>query len=178
MEDARTSGNAQSLCHDLLMSAELLQRLLTQRLHGLGINIARYVVLRTLLEAQGAVTQTHLAEKLHLSESNLSTLVDRMSRDGLISRTRSRLDRRKSQLQLTAAGQELARQGQRVEERQAEELFQSVPAAECESLRASLRRLILNWDDQILESEKLLAFPTPEKQLSGGSAEEFHAKVG
>ena len=50
--------------------------------------------------------QTELAASLGASESNVSTLIERMRRDGLLLRMRSRVDRRCSVLLLTELGAE------------------------------------------------------------------------
>lgn len=55
-------------------------------------------------EMSGECSQADLAELLLQSESNLSTLLERMSGDGLITRIRSQTDRRRSLIRMTPLG--------------------------------------------------------------------------
>jgi DNA-binding MarR family transcriptional regulator len=96
------------LTTDLLRCAQLVRSALSERLAQFGLNDVRFAAMRTL--AASTVTecsQSELAERLGQSESNICTLVDRMQRDGLLSRERSSSDRRKSVLKLTAEGIDL-----------------------------------------------------------------------
>lgn len=70
-----------------------------------NLNDGRHSVLAVLARTEaGVCTQAQLAERLGQSESNVSTLIERMQRDGLVSRTKSETDRRKRLLKITAAG--------------------------------------------------------------------------
>jgi DNA-binding MarR family transcriptional regulator len=72
-----------------------------------GLNESRYNVLDALRrKPSGTCSQTELATYLLQSESNLSTLLDRMKRDGLISRVRSESDRRIALIGLSIAGRD------------------------------------------------------------------------
>jgi DNA-binding MarR family transcriptional regulator len=91
----------------LLRTAGRLTALLEAPTAQGGLNESRYNVLSVLRRKDAAgCSQSELAGDLLLSESNLSTLLERMQRDGLISRVRSDTDRRKSLIGLTAAGRE------------------------------------------------------------------------
>jgi len=99
-------GELSDLIRDL---ADLQRSLLDPATYESGLNEARYSVLRELRFRQSeGCSQSELARGLFLSESNLSTLLDRMVRDGLLERERSRLDRRKSIIRITHRGAELA----------------------------------------------------------------------
>jgi DNA-binding MarR family transcriptional regulator len=91
----------------LVRTAECLKALVQAPTVQAGLNESRYNVLDTLRRKDsGACTQTELATNLLQSESNLSTLLDRMKRDGLITRVRSESDRRMTLIGLSSAGGE------------------------------------------------------------------------
>lgn len=67
---------------------------------------ARFGVLETIAKSGGqGCSQTQLAESLGAAESSVSTLIERMRRDGLLLRMRSHQDRRCSVLLLTELGE-------------------------------------------------------------------------
>ena len=98
----------------LLRTAECLKALLQAPTANAGLNESRYNVLDALRRKPSATcSQTELATYLLQSESNLSTLLDRMKKDGLISRVRSESDRRVALIGLSTAGRDaLARADQ------------------------------------------------------------------
>ncbi|HLJ10510.1 MAG TPA: MarR family transcriptional regulator [Planctomycetaceae bacterium] len=101
----RLDTSAQSVGALLVRTAGCL----TASLHGPtaqgGLNESRYNVLDLLRnKASGGCCQTELATGLLQSESNLSTLLDRMRKDGLISRVRCESDRRKTLIAVAPAG--------------------------------------------------------------------------
>jgi DNA-binding MarR family transcriptional regulator len=105
--DSEAAQGAISIGALLARAASCLAALLQGPTAIAGLNESRYNVLDALRAIPGQTsTQTDLAAQLLQSESNLSTLLDRMRSDGLISRTRSDRDRRKSLIGLTAAGRE------------------------------------------------------------------------
>jgi len=105
--DSGTAAGAISTGTLLARAANCLAALLQGPTAIAGLNESRYNVLDALRIIPGQTsTQTDLAARLLQSESNLSTLLDRMRSDGLISRARSDRDRRKSLIGLTAAGRE------------------------------------------------------------------------
>jgi DNA-binding MarR family transcriptional regulator len=89
-----------SACHSATCAA--LERELGAR-HGLGIS--DFEVLDRLVEAeQHHARAQDLAEQVHLSQSALSRLVDRLARHGLVQRFTCDMDRRGIYVQLTDAG--------------------------------------------------------------------------
>lgn len=82
----------------------MLERELGER-HGLGIS--DFEVLARLSEAaEHKYRAQDLAEAVHLSQSALSRLVDRLARNGLVQRFTCDMDRRGIYVQLTEAGQQ------------------------------------------------------------------------
>jgi DNA-binding MarR family transcriptional regulator len=74
-----------------------------QRLRPLDLGMA-YMPVAVALEESGPLTQKHLAELRHVEQPTMAVLLGRMERDGIISRQTHPLDRRASQISLTAKG--------------------------------------------------------------------------
>ena len=92
-------------CHAAACAA--LERELGER-HGLGVS--DFEVLARLAEAedeaQNMFRAQDLADAVHLSQSALSRLADRLERHGLVQRSNCADDRRGINLVLTAAGRD------------------------------------------------------------------------
>jgi DNA-binding MarR family transcriptional regulator len=87
-------------CHAAACAA--LERELGER-HGLGVS--DFEVLERLVESQAHQFRAQdLAEAVHLSQSALSRLVDRLARHGLVERCSCEADRRGVYVALTEAG--------------------------------------------------------------------------
>ena len=99
----------------LLRSATLLEAAMADCTAGFGLNETRFRVLDALRQqAPEGCSQIELAECLFLSEANLSTLLERMRLDGLLTRERSALDRRKSLVRLTSLGDSILEKSTRI----------------------------------------------------------------
>jgi len=86
---------------------------------------------------------SELAEKVVLSRSNLTRLVDRLEDAGLVSRERSEDDRRGAYAVLTEAGREMRRRMWPAYEAEIRQLFEGrLSEAEADILGAVLRRLL------------------------------------
>ena len=96
-----TAWREMAACHAAACAA--LERELGER-HGLGIS--DFEVLERLAESAGRKFRAQdLAEAVHLSQSALSRLVDRLDRRGLVERSGCDVDRRGIYVVLTEAGQ-------------------------------------------------------------------------
>jgi DNA-binding MarR family transcriptional regulator len=97
-----TAWRELSACHAAACAA--LERELGER-HGLGIS--DFEVLERLAESDGRKFRAQdLAEAVHLSQSALSRLVDRLARHGLVERCGCDVDRRGVYVVLTEAGEQ------------------------------------------------------------------------
>lgn len=72
------------------------------------IRPAQYSVL-VVIAANPGLSQSDLADKLNIERARLVRLLDRLEKRGLLSRLRSRADRRSHALHLTRAGQTILR---------------------------------------------------------------------
>lgn len=115
------------------------------------INEPRAAVLETIAAASPeGCSQTELAEALGASESNVSTLVERMRRDGLLFRMRSRLDRRCSVLLLSDEGRDKLVQIEAARQQRMAEAMVGLTLEE----QSQLRLLLDRWRNSLAISSK------------------------
>jgi len=88
--------------------------------------------------ARAGITQQELAESLLVTKGNISQLLDRMERDGLVLR---RQEGRRNCLELTAAGRALYEQAVPAQEGAIGDLFAPLSLEEQRTLLDLLRRL-------------------------------------
>ena len=99
------AGRPTHLVRQVLLAGERLRRCLDQSYTRSELNGPRVDVLEAIAVAgPDGCSQTELATVLGAAESSVSTIVERMRRDGLLLRMRSRQDRRCSVLLLTDIG--------------------------------------------------------------------------
>lgn len=85
------------LLHDV---ARLLRREFDQRIKEFGVTRAQWIALAALLQQDG-LTQTELAFMLDMGRAPLGTLVDRLERDGWVTRKPDPEDRRANRIYIT-----------------------------------------------------------------------------
>ena len=83
---------------------------ISDRLRTIGLSVPQCDVLTTLTEQEG-ITQQLLAERLYVTKGNISGLIDRLVRAGLVERRPSRDDKRSHAIYLTEEGKRLAIRG-------------------------------------------------------------------
>jgi DNA-binding MarR family transcriptional regulator len=125
------------------------------------INQARLQVLEVLRRHdETGCSQTQLADELLLSESNLSTLVDRMGDDGLVSRQRSESDRRKTVIRLTAAGAQALDRAVSVRRESLRQILGDLEEADKHMLGALLQRFLERLEQQLVRQGRRRFVPT------------------
>lgn len=87
----------------LRMAHRLYNRRLQDHLSCRGMTAAQYLHLRTLWES-GPLTQTEIAARLGIEKASSTGVLEALTRDGLVERSRDGLDRRRVILQLSPAG--------------------------------------------------------------------------
>lgn len=134
--------SAPALLDTLLRVAQLVRLRFNEWLDHFELNDGRHAVLDALARSNDiGCSQAELAIRLGQSESNVSTLIERMQRDGLVDRSRSSEDRRKRVLRITEAGQTKLQAVNTRRAAWAKELFQGVPDADRTVLVILLERL-------------------------------------
>ena len=144
----------------LLEAAERIRAILCARLADCELNEVRYASLTAIDEAApDGCSQTDLAAALGQSESSVSTLVDRMRVSGLLYRLRSKTDRRRHVLMLTARGRELLSRARDVQTVPYSQIVNGLDAPQVRMLAELLSSLIAALSN------------LPSTDLSGGAAE-------
>lgn len=90
----------------LVRAADSVSGQVNEHLREHGLTVSQFGVLEALYHL-GALRQSDLAHKLLKSTGNLTTVVDNLSRQGLVERRRCTEDRRVIYIHLTEAGREL-----------------------------------------------------------------------
>jgi DNA-binding MarR family transcriptional regulator len=116
--------------------------LLAELRRGLGsdLTLARFDLLMQLLREDGQ-TSAELSRRMLVTAGNLTGLVDRAERDGLVERRRDPHDRRQTRVHLTPRGSRLARRAMERHHRLADELVSPLNQKDQEALRRLLRQL-------------------------------------
>ncbi len=131
----------------LLRAAALVRLKLGEFLDPFGLTEVRYSVLAALNSAgEMGLSQSELAERLMQSESNVSTLVERMAQDNLVERLRSHADRRKRVLLLSPSGSRLVERVENAKGNWAVRQLQGVPADDRATLGLLLGQLIASHE--------------------------------
>jgi DNA-binding MarR family transcriptional regulator len=134
----------------VMRGADCLAAALSDCTADAGLNEARFRVLLALdRQTHGTCSQAELAQALLQSESNLSTLLERMSGDGLISRKRSQTDRRRSLIGITSAGREALSSAVRVRSATVMRLMRHFSTQDAAQLLAGLTRLVGGFEQAL-----------------------------
>lgn len=97
---------AESIAHIVVVTARLFDRQLAMRLRRYNVPIGQWPFL-LFLWANEDLSQRDLSRLMAIEESTVTNTIDRMERDGLISRMRTPANRRRNQLRLTERGRGL-----------------------------------------------------------------------
>lgn len=95
-----------------------------------------------LLDEQGETTSAELARRMHLTPQAMTTLLAPLRDGALIARRSDSAHRRRLQLSLTAAGQTLLAEVRKLTPPIEDELLDGLTAAERETLRRLLERIV------------------------------------
>jgi len=88
-------------------TSTLLKKLSRRFFKGLGSSEAFFNVLITLRRAEGPLTQNEISQRLLVDKSNVTGLLDRLVKAGLVQRNNVEGDRRSYHVTLTPAGVKL-----------------------------------------------------------------------
>lgn len=102
-----------------------------------------------MLEALGELPLSRLSEKIRAQNSTVTGIVDRMEREGLVTRVRSAADRRVVHIQLTAKGASLARSVQVEPMDIFREALTALNAEEARGLLRALRKVAKRVEMQV-----------------------------
>jgi len=103
-----------------------------------GIKTATYVALKLLVFQGGKMTHTELANRTNTERHNVTGLVERMKKDGLVTTRRDKQDRRLIKISITDKGRALLRETNTVARKIIEQLVRDIS------------------QDQVRDAEKIL----------------------
>lgn len=95
------------ICYTLKATMKKVEKHIAQELEKFGVSMAQSFVLFSLLENDGA-TLSEIGALAHIENSSLTTMVDKLEKEGLVERSLFPQDRRVIRLFLTDAGRKLA----------------------------------------------------------------------
>jgi len=96
----------ESIVGDLHRIHKSLHRYIGWGLQGLPVTPAQALVLR-MIKRQPGTTVSEMARRGMMTKSNISVLVDRLCREGLLEKKADQTDQRLTRLYLTAGGQKI-----------------------------------------------------------------------
>jgi DNA-binding MarR family transcriptional regulator len=111
-----------------------------QKVAARGVSVAEWVMLRELYGAPA--TPSALATKLGMTRGGISKIVDRLEIKALVTRTSSTTDRRSQTLALTKAGLALVPKLAALADRNDEEFFGHLDAAQRADLATAMREIV------------------------------------
>ena len=109
MPDEESKDRAIRVWFRFLRLESRIQSTVAERLRAIDLSVPQCDVLTTLTEAEG-ISQQELAQRLYVTKGNISGLLDRLERAGLVERRAIAADRRQYAVYLTASGRAAAEQ--------------------------------------------------------------------
>jgi len=107
MADDESRERAIRVWFRFLRLASRIQSTVAEQLRAIDLSVPQCDVLTTLTEAEG-ISQQELAQRLYVTKGNISGLLDRLERAGLVERRSTAADRRQYSVYLTASGRAAA----------------------------------------------------------------------
>ncbi len=108
------------------------------------LSISKLVVMRALASNNGVMTPSEIAEWTQTERHTITTLIERMKRDGLIRTERNPRDRRFVNVSLTDKGREVLMQAMPVAREIVDQVMSSISEDDALQLEKSLRVLRQN----------------------------------
>jgi len=111
------------------------------------LSVIKVIVLRVLAANGGAMTPSEIAEWTFRERHDITTLIDRMKRDGLVRVERNNRDKRFVSVSLTAKGRKVLKQAMPVAREIVNRVMLSISEGDAVPLENSLRVLRQNAHD-------------------------------
>jgi DNA-binding MarR family transcriptional regulator len=141
LRDVATRVPTDSLMFAVLEAAGTVAERIEEALSTVGLSMAKYGVLAQLAETDDALPLSELAEMQSCVRSNITQLVDRLEREGLVRRIDDHEDRRVVRAELTPAGEERQREGARQVSGVEREFLGALSDADRKALERALRAI-------------------------------------
>ena len=128
-----------------------------------GLSITKFIVLQGLAFNDGTMTPSEIAEWTNRERHNITTLVERMKRDGLVTTERNKRDKRSINVILTDKGREVLKEAIYVARKIINQVMSSIGEGDALLLEQSLGILRQNAHDGLQEVAKI-SQAQPEKR--------------
>jgi DNA-binding MarR family transcriptional regulator len=135
------------------LAARLTGKAARIRMGPIGAWPGQIPLLLWLLEQDGVI-QKHLVERSNMEQSTVAEHLERMERDGLVTRERSRDDKRKYRFYLTPKAKRASDDLVRMLESGAQTFTKGIAKDELALFMRVLRRIIANLDDYVRDAGK------------------------
>jgi DNA-binding MarR family transcriptional regulator len=132
-----------SLVFSLLSAADAVEARLEAALSPTGLSLAKLAVLHFLADAKKPLPLSDLAARQHCVRSNITQLMDRLEKDGLVRRRADPDDRRSVLAELTPAGAHAHAKGVRALSEAQRVIVGALKAGEAASLQSAISALTL-----------------------------------
>ena len=132
---------ADSLVFSFLSAAEAVEARLEAAVSPTGLSLAKLAVLHFLAEAREPLPLSDLATRQHCVRSNITQLIDRLEKEGLVRRRVDPDDRRSVLAELTRAGEQAHAKGVRALADAQRAIVSALNAGEAASLQSALSAL-------------------------------------
>ncbi len=126
-----------------------------------GLSVIKVIVLRVLAANGGTMAPSEIAEWTFRERHNITTLIERLKRDGLVRTERNNRDKRFVSVSLTAKGRKVLKQAMPVAREIVDQVMSSISEDDAISLEKSLGVLRQNAHDG-LENLAKCAQPQPD----------------
>ena len=138
---ARRPANGDPVVFSVLGTAHALEARLEAALGRVGLSLAKIGVLRHLAAAREPLPLRELAERQSCVRSNITQLVDRLEKDGLVRRRSDPDDRRSVRAALTPAGQRAYGKGMQALALEQRAIVRALSAGDAKQLTSALQLL-------------------------------------
>ena len=125
-----------------------VHRVLSQLLSELDLTLAQHEILVAIWQSPD-ITQQQLAEKLLVVKSNISALVAKLERSGLLERTPDPSDNRNKQLTLSPEGEDLVIRSLEIQNQVIERMVSTVDNKDLMYIERIMKRVGLVLDEML-----------------------------
>lgn len=125
----------------MIRVAHELQLRLETELGGVGLSMAKAGLLRELAGSREPLALSDLAQHIHCVRSNVTQLVDRLEKDGMVRRVHDPADRRVVRAELTDAGRHAHAQAARIFSKHMRGVTEALGETDAAALSEALTRL-------------------------------------
>lgn len=121
-----------------------------------GLTVPQLVCLKAVAELPDEVTVRAVSDRVSLSPPTVSRILERLVQGGLVTRTRSEIDRRRVHLELTEFGRERFMRLPTPLDEDFLERLDALPEEEREGLLAALQKIVVLMHAKDLDASPLL----------------------